>query len=678
MYYKVGLISVAIAVLMNGCVAMEAAGIVGMEIDSAILPPKKQRSYNETTIQRSRSSLEQMLSMGFSKQRAQKALAATGDKGVQLASDWLLSHVHDPLLDDDSPREYIVYLCPVGELQKQLLDMWRKSKQCGWMASHNYFPHVTLCSFFKAENHQVAKLHAALRVSAESLNKDVTEIKLDYFSSCNFIGLFIDDKAIDGLVQVMSQFEKKAASFGVQIRKKKDLHLSLAYQFMPEKIERLEYLARSIELDAPCRWDIRLYSRDSRIAHCSQLRRVIHPHFPRENDELQLIEGDFLSLQADKAVDDNLDEWYEGTSWLTGCSGLFPGNFTEKTAASETWTMHRSYPIIGSSGEWKRVDDQQDIANWDETSSLYERVKRSTLSLNEPTERIPSPHLLKPVDGKAAVFNNFEPLPLKTSSQGPRQLYIVRHGERIDFTFGKEWIDVSFDASGNYIRHDLNMPRSLPKRAPQDFQHDAPLTIQGTFQSRILGEALKDMSISIDHVYVSPSLRCVQTAACLLEALNLEDKLLNIEPALFEYMGWYPSTSPVWMNSNELRKAGYKANLEYVPAKIKLNTNETIDTFYKRSYSIIKKILSETEDKGGNVLVVAHAPSLDSCTRQLVGRPPRTQSEMHEVLTKIPYCSVAVCQQDLNIVDKWQLIEPPIMTFAHTSNPKYVWKALTN
>lgn len=49
---------------------MEAAGIAGAETDQAILPPKKNRSYNEATIQRSRSSLEQMLSMGFSEQRA--------------------------------------------------------------------------------------------------------------------------------------------------------------------------------------------------------------------------------------------------------------------------------------------------------------------------------------------------------------------------------------------------------------------------------------------------------------------------------------------------------------------------------------------------------------------------------------------------------------------------------
>ena len=49
---------------------------------------------------------------------------------------------------------------------------------------------------------------------------------------------------------------------------KKQLHISLAYQFPPENRDKLEALAKCINLDAPVRWDLRLYSRDPRVANC--------------------------------------------------------------------------------------------------------------------------------------------------------------------------------------------------------------------------------------------------------------------------------------------------------------------------------------------------------------------------------------------------------------------------
>jgi hypothetical protein len=50
---------------------------------------------------------------------------------------------------------------------------------------------------------------------------------------------------------------------------KKQLHVSLAYQFPTDKKEKLEQLARAINLKAPARWDLRLYSRDAQKGRAS-------------------------------------------------------------------------------------------------------------------------------------------------------------------------------------------------------------------------------------------------------------------------------------------------------------------------------------------------------------------------------------------------------------------------
>ncbi|KAH8024403.1 hypothetical protein HPB51_022887 [Rhipicephalus microplus] len=234
-------------------------------------------------------------------------------------------------------------------------------------------------------------------------------------------------------------------------------------------------------------------------------------------------------------------------------------------------------------------------------------------------------------------------------STSPRKLYVARHAERVDFTFGA-WLPICFDAAGNYTRRDLNMPAVVPERKGgyMDYAKDSPLTNIGLYQATLTGNAMCESGVTFSHVFSSPSLRCIQTCTNILTALHFDDMLINVEPGLFEWLAWYPEGTPAWMTPAELKEHGFHINLDYKPLieteELK-HKKESVDQYYVRSFYVAQNVLKRTAPEGGNVLLVGHAATLETCTRQLTGRKPRTATELVQLVHKIPYCGLCVAQE---------------------------------
>ncbi|CAB3411652.1 unnamed protein product [Caenorhabditis bovis] len=253
-----------------------------------------------------------------------------------------------------------------------------------------------------------------------------------------------------------------------------------------------------------------------------------------------------------------------------------------------------------------------------------------------------------------------------------RRIFVVRHGERCDFAFSKTgtWNN-SFDSRGRYNPQDINLPRNLPKRSDgwQAFLSDTPLTEIGYLQSKLTGRAFRDQNLEIDHVFCSPALRCVQTAIGLLKGMGIEKRInISIDPALYEWMTWTRHSRPSWIPARDLKKLGYPIKDNYVPCMTEkeLKLSETLSDYYNRSFAMINKVISECPE--GNILIVGHGATLETCTRQLVGADIRSSDDFYYLVQNTPYlaCIEAASRNGL-----WNLVGSPIPPFSHTFNRSF-------
>ncbi|XP_067463965.1 ubiquitin-associated and SH3 domain-containing protein B [Thunnus thynnus] len=630
----------------------------------AKVTPRRQRQSRPSTVKHG-STLDVLLSMGFPKTRALKALVSTGGKNVQAACDWLFSHVDDPFLDDPLPREYVLYLRPSGPLLQQLSHFWQQSRlSCGKNKAHNIFPHITLCQFFMCADGKVEALSDALQTTvAKWKGRIPMPLPLELYTSSTFIGLFVEEQLAEVLKSFAADFATEAeAKADVHVEPhKKQLHVTLAYHFQASHLPVLEKLAKNVDASSGCDWLAVLFSRDIRFANHETLQ-VMYPYVPQNEDELELMPGDFIFMSP---VEQGIasEGWVYGTSLGTGLSGLLPENYVNRADESDTWVVHGSHSVLNCASPSN--------AGSAVGGSLFDGQHSDSL-----LDTLVEPHNLTGLCPPMQVMR-----PATQSSLSRMRLFVCRHGERMDVVFGKHWITQCFDSKGRYIRSNLNMPPSLPARigGHRDYDKDCPITVFGSTQARLVGEALLESHTTIDFVYCSPSLRCVQTAQNILQGLQQEGKTkIRVEPGLFEWTKWVSGTClPIWIPPAELAAANLSVDTTYRPhiPISKLAVSESYDTYISRSFQVTREILSECKNLGNTVLIVAHASSLEACTRQIQGLNPQNSKDFVQVVRKIPYLGFCACEE-MGETGVWQLVDPPILPLTHGPNHSFNWREM--
>uniref|UniRef100_A0A8C0P2C9 Ubiquitin associated and SH3 domain containing A n=1 Tax=Canis lupus familiaris TaxID=9615 RepID=A0A8C0P2C9_CANLF len=556
--------------------------------------------------------LDTLLGMGFPAHTALKALAATGRKTAEEASDWLRCHRNDPSLDDPIPQEYALFLCPTGPLLEKLEEFWKDSKrQCAKNRAHEVFPHITLCDFFTCEDHKVECLYEALKKAGDRiLGSFPPTVPLVLYSSISYLGFFVSDSPADVIREFAMMFATEASVLADCTVKPctKQLHLTLAHKFYPHHQRTLEQLARAIHPSLSCQWTAALYSRDMRFVHYQTLRALFQ-YKPQNVDELTLSPGDYIFVDPTQQEEASKG-WVIGISQRTGCRGFLPENYTEQASESDTWVKHRTYTFSLAMDLISRKDGEASgRRNGELHASQMPRGISSIQALQATIAR--------------------------------RSVLVVRHGERVDQIFGKSWLQQCSTPDGKYYRPDLNFPYSLPRRSNgiKDFENDPPLSSCGIFQSRMAGEALLDSGIRVTSVFTSPALRCVQTAKHILEELKLEKKIkIRVEPGIFEWTKWESGkTTPTLMTLDELKEADFNVSTDYRPAfpLASLLPAESYDEYVDRCAVSVQHIISTCPQDVGVILIVSHGSALDSCTRPLLGLPPRDSGDFAQLVRKL-------------------------------------------
>lgn len=161
--------------------------------------------------------------------------------------------------------QFIIYACPVGELNQQIEDYFQKSLSlCGENKAHKYMPHCTLTGFFTDNINSIDYYLKALDKAylAAKNNLDLSIIIKQLTFNDNWHGLELQAEGLKQLIINFAEIEKSLTR-REKLRLKDWLHLSLAYSFKIEDRNKLKNLAREIiNLQADVNWELRFYQKN--------------------------------------------------------------------------------------------------------------------------------------------------------------------------------------------------------------------------------------------------------------------------------------------------------------------------------------------------------------------------------------------------------------------------------
>ncbi|MGB3192531.1 hypothetical protein [Lyngbya sp. PCC 8106] len=162
-------------------------------------------------------------------------------------------------------EKFIIYACPVGELNEQINFYFQKSQErCGENPAHHYMPHCSLTGFFNANPNTIPDYLNSLDQTyhqSQNLSLDIKIVQMMFKPKWHGLEL----KA-SGLQHLIANFAEIMHHQPIEenIRLKDWLHISFAYKFQSQHHETLKKLAeKMINPESLTQWELRFYQKHS-------------------------------------------------------------------------------------------------------------------------------------------------------------------------------------------------------------------------------------------------------------------------------------------------------------------------------------------------------------------------------------------------------------------------------